>query len=417
MADHPSTHWALRITATAGSDLDLAKKIALKTYQGANLFKVGAVARASHLEILNRETGQSGTYMFVGVGAGLGAGIVSADITGKWHPFDTKDPITLEEFGKHAAFLYNMSAGLGFNWAPISGIRFANIEIKHSSVWESLWHGNGISVGGATTLNAGTSLDVSEVVGKIFTISQEEGNPAVINHLDEINKLCIANGLGSYPHSMPNAPSFVLETRCFAPFEEFGGGFAGDNRGFSLAPDASARIHSKVTLQPDSASYPDPDVWSDKTKASGVPLLKGREAYSPSQMDPPKVVPIPNGAEYQLHTSGANPLAPGAPDIDLHTKISVTHPLPRVVNIEVELQGDQFPAFEAVLRDRSGKGIFLGGFMPTSSGGVWTKLFGDTQRPMGKVTLQVTLDANNNFDRTLSIKFSGPYTAIRNTVS
>jgi hypothetical protein len=196
MADHPSSHWALKITATAGSDLNVAEKLTLAAYERTNLLHPGLVARVSHVEILNRETGQSGAYAFVGIGVGFGAGIISADLGNKWHPFDTKEPIALEEFGTHAATLYNMSAGLGFNWAPVSGIRFDGIDIHHDSKWESFWHGNGISVGGATTVNAGTSLDMSEVGGRLFTIHQEEGNRSVIEHLDEINQICAAYGLG-----------------------------------------------------------------------------------------------------------------------------------------------------------------------------------------------------------------------------
>ena len=198
MGDQPSSsHWALKIAATAGSDLNVAEKLALETYEKANLLHPGLVARVSHVEILNRETGQSGTYAFVGVGVGFGAGIISADLGDKWHPFDTKEPIALEEFGRHPASLYNMSAGLGFNWAPISGIRFEGIDINRDSKWETFWHGNGISVGGPTTVNAGTSLDVSEVVGRLFTIHQEEGNLAVIEHLDELNQICVAHDLGA----------------------------------------------------------------------------------------------------------------------------------------------------------------------------------------------------------------------------
>jgi hypothetical protein len=217
MADHPSSHWALKIAATAGSDLDVAGKLALETYEKTNLLHPGLVARVSHVEILNRETGQSGTYAFVGVGVGFGAGILSADLADKWHPFDTTAPITLSEFGSHSATLYNMSAGLGFNWAPISGIRFEGIDIHHDSKWDALWHGNGISIGGPSTLNAGTSLDVSEVGGRLFTIHHDEGNQSVIEHLDEINQICVVHGLGETPMSITPADVTTLHVVDIAP--------------------------------------------------------------------------------------------------------------------------------------------------------------------------------------------------------
>jgi hypothetical protein len=193
MADHYSKRWALKLTATAGSDLNLVEKVKLETYtKRANLLKPGPVARLQHLEIMDRETGESGHYVFLGGGVGFGAGIISADVSDEWHPFNTEKAINLSEFSKHAVMVYNVSAGLGFNYAPISGIRFVGIDIHRDSNWEQFWHGNGIDVHG---INAGTTADVSYVGGKVFMIDHHEGDPAVVSHLDEINQVCIAHGL------------------------------------------------------------------------------------------------------------------------------------------------------------------------------------------------------------------------------
>jgi hypothetical protein len=187
------------MVATAGSDLNLAEKAALKTYTATHLLEVGAVARVSRIEILDRVTGATSSFTFVGAGAGAGAGIVSADITDKWHPFDTKNPITLDYFANHAATLYNVSAGIGFNWAPISGIHFLGLDLVYSSAWQSFWNGNSISLGGLTTVNAGTSLDISEVGGVLIPGKREDGDPDTVKNLDEINQMCIENGLPAVP--------------------------------------------------------------------------------------------------------------------------------------------------------------------------------------------------------------------------
>ena len=136
-----------------------------------------------------------------------------------------------------------------------------------------------------------------------------------------------------------------------------------------------------------------------------------------SSMEPVQVEPISNGAKYQINSSSSDPWFLGvAPDIDVHTTISITHPLPRIINIEVTMIGDLFPAHEAVLRDRTGNGLFLGGFMPTTKReGV--ALIGDTKHAISKLNLQMTVDAQYNFDRILSAKFSGPYSAIGKTLT
>lgn len=41
-----------------------------------------------------------------------------------------------------------------------------------------------------------------------------------------------------------------IRVRSFAPFESFGGGFAGDNRGFSTDLNVTSRIAGLVTINP-----------------------------------------------------------------------------------------------------------------------------------------------------------------------
>jgi hypothetical protein len=122
---------------------------------------------------------------------------------------------------------------------------------------------------------------------------------------------------------------------------------------------------------------------------------------------------VDHGANYKIHVSGSDPLIIGAPDADVHADVTITRHLSGLVKIEVSVRGDQFPAYEMVIRDRKNNSIFLSGFMPVS-GGDATKLIGDSQELLGKLTITATLDKNGNFDRILSANFKGPYAEIGN---
>jgi len=55
---------------------------------------------------------------------------------------------------------------------------------------------------------------------------------------------------------------YPITIRSFAPFEYFGGGFHGDNRGYSLNEKASARVHQKIYFDTDKSMLPI-DCFSD----------------------------------------------------------------------------------------------------------------------------------------------------------
>jgi hypothetical protein len=178
-------------------------------------------------------------------------------------------------------------------------------------------------------------------------------------------------------------PPLSLEIRSFGPQAE------SDNRGFSLVPEASARIREKIVLYPAAAAFSDHELWTDRTRGDAATI----------KPDAPGVSRVDYGVAYQL---------PSGPGIDNRTTITVTNAIPGQLKITVDLQGDKSLGSEAILRDRAGNALFLGGFMPQT---------GATQNPKGHVTLRVALDANRNFGSVLSAALSGSFAAPGNTLN
>ncbi len=62
---------------------------------------------------------------------------------------------------------------------------------------------------------------------------------------------------------------------------------------------------------------------------------------------------IPSGFVISIDIAGANPLVPGAPDIDLHAMLKFTHGQGGL-HVEGSLRGDAFPNAEIFLSDDVG---------------------------------------------------------------
>jgi hypothetical protein len=206
--------------------------------------------------------------------------------------------------------------------------------------------------------------------------------------------------------------SFRLEMRIFAPFDSFGGGFKGDNRGFSVS-DSSSRLRGSVSVNLRDATI------SKLEKSSGLSVgpvdLTGpvKTAHSKPQLTVSSQK-LEHGAAIDMHLSGSNPLIFGSPDIDNRAQVSLEQLLPGVVRVTAVLSGDKFPANELVLRDSAGKGVFLGGFMPNDKGEVWTKLWGNADRPESKLQITCTVDGQGHLGRVLSAELTTPVGVISN---
>ena len=201
-------------------------------------------------------------------------------------------------------------------------------------------------------------------------------------------------------------PIFTLESRCFVPVAKFGGGFAGDRRGFSTTADASSRIHATAIIAPSTGLASDIRKYSDTTY--GPPLLVMPTAAANGQ--PAATISAEKRSDgtslFQMHVSGDNPMMMGvAPDIDNHAAVTTTYQSNGILRVTANFTGDKFPASEWTLRDASGQAVFLGGHMPTHMMEVFTKLWGDAQRPTGTVELAIQLNDKGNFEKVVGAEF------------
>ena len=100
-----------------------------------------------------------------------------------------------------------------------------------------------------------------------------------------------------------------------------------------------------------------------------------------------------------------------SPDADNRAQVTISDMVPgsrTTLTIDAKLSGDRFPAQEAVIRDSSGSAIFLGGHMPTNKNEVYTKLFGNSDRPITTLHMTVQVDNAGNFVRINSAELKDP---------
>ncbi|MEM9681323.1 MAG: RHS repeat-associated core domain-containing protein, partial [Bacteroidota bacterium] len=215
---------------------------------------------------------------------------------------------------------------------------------------------------------------------------------------------------------------YTFHIRSFHPDATFGGGFMGDNRGFSNDPSSSARIAQRFTFDPSTGQssnrgfdsnfsmHPAGFTASTTGQAPLPPsMFIGHENPNETHFD----VTGKNGS-YNISTGyeGANPLTPGllTPDIDVHSNFSITEDLDNgVLSIGANITGDNFPNAEAFLVDQSGKNsVFIG--VSSLSGSVLTSLWGDNYREMINAYFNINIDNNGNFtgvsmgDQTFSLE-------------
>ena len=104
-----------------------------------------------------------------------------------------------------------------------------------------------------------------------------------------------------------------------------------------------------------------------------------------------------NAVYFQLHSSGSNPLFPGAPPIDMHVAMTASVTSNRL-DIGAQLIGDGFPNAELILQDAVGNRQMLFTFETTG----WAdtgpmRLMGDAKHPMNAISKTFALDADGHF--------------------
>jgi hypothetical protein len=188
---------------------------------------------------------------------------------------------------------------------------------------------------------------------------------------------------------------FGLILRAYAPFRRFGGVYKGDGRGATTSSSVTSRVKTWVTFDPVTGGVGKPSEKSDTSHfavgpswtAVGIPI--GRVS----------AVKVGRNAVYfQLHSSGSNPLFPGAPPIDMHVAITASLDANRL-NVAATLTGDAFPNAEVILMDEVGNRQML--FTFETTGGADTgplRLMGDSKKPMNAISKAFSLDAEGHFE-------------------
>lgn len=199
---------------------------------------------------------------------------------------------------------------------------------------------------------------------------------------------------------------YYLVFRRYAPFSQFGFGFEGDHRsGPSISLVDSARTIGMVPFSSDSVS--DMDAFSSGTELTGAGIdvqeFLGKH-FSEVEAKVINQEISPGSISFSATTSGANPLAPGAPAIDTAIDFSAQWSGDHV-SFEGTLRGDNFPNAEVFVLDRAGYGGLLFDGLTTGgrNTGPMTRLWGKhAQQVLGSFSAIVSTQSGEEFMNSFS---------------
>jgi RHS repeat-associated protein len=165
--------------------------------------------------------------------------------------------------------------------------------------------------------------------------------------------IAVLPGVTVHTGTAANSGTVDLYIRSFAPWASFGGGFRGDNRGFTTDLRATSRMWGRVTVNLQTGVVSAPAAGSSGTTCAGPPCswFRNQEKVADVTIS---VVSTTEGAS-TITLAGANPLVAGAPDIDL----SLTLQLRPGGFISGTLRGDAFPNPEVFAVGASGPKMLL----------------------------------------------------------
>jgi len=191
---------------------------------------------------------------------------------------------------------------------------------------------------------------------------------------------------------------YPITVRSFAPFKTFGGGFHGDNRGYSASDFASARVSQLIYFDTDKTEVTT-SAWSSPTwhklnsdfTRTATPSSKVTKDLTVNNNGDSKTF------NFETHYAGSNPLTPGAPNIDVFSDFSITeNKKSGALDISGKLTGDNFPSTEAFISDPLGNNVFIG--IGLYEGSPFTSLWGENKD--NKITdfkFSITTDDDGNF--------------------
>lgn len=189
--------------------------------------------------------------------------------------------------------------------------------------------------------------------------------------------------------------------RRYAPFEQFGGGFEGDNRsGPSTDLSATARTTGKVPFDKQGVGMitgiSSGTQFVGAGSTVGKILGKHTSAVSASLASSSK---IKNGVSLVAYTAGANPMVPGAPEIDTFVDFTAEW-IGSSLRLSGAVRGDNFPNCEVFVVDDAGTSclLFDGRTNGGQTTGPMTRLVGKNEsQSLGGFNLVTGLSKSGNF--------------------
>ncbi|MDP2174461.1 MAG: RHS repeat-associated core domain-containing protein [Bacteroidota bacterium] len=204
------------------------------------------------------------------------------------------------------------------------------------------------------------------------------------------NPLTLFDPNGEFP--------YPIHIRSFAPFSTFGGGFSGDgvDRGYSTSLSVTSRVAQRFIIDPTKGTQTDLETWSDPTHHPWLGTAKAKPVGKISNFSKSFDEQGNSTVSFTSTMAGANPLVPGAPDIDVETSFKITENLKKgTLEIDVNQVGDRFPAAETFITDTEGNSLFIG--VSPFDGNPYTSLPGNNKRPMMNSQFTVTIDNKGVF--------------------
>jgi RHS repeat-associated protein len=207
--------------------------------------------------------------------------------------------------------------------------------------------------------------------------------------------------------------------RSYAPWKTFGGGYEGNDRGPSTAMQGpTSKLIQRTFVDVDTATFvQDMTTRCDKTIADTVyPWVMrvitfkgwpGFQLHQEATADASGYAMLsgdPGRVTLQQHIQGAMPLARGAPDIDVFSRVEMEH-VGNKLYISGSLEGDGFPPAEMFVRDAAGTAVFLHSYTAPESQtlpslrfwGPYLLLPGENHRNMGSFGASINLNEDGNF--------------------
>jgi hypothetical protein len=239
------------------------------------------------------------------------------------------------------------------------------------------------------------------------TIVPGAGNPQAWNRYTFVfnNPLGYVDASGHIP--------YPITIGSFAPFKDFGGGYHGDERGYSTKPDLSSKVTQSIafdtdkgTIRTSAYSHPSWRVANPEDKRTRTPRVQITSQVSI------KASSDSESFSFSTWYGGSNPFVWYAPavatEIDVFASFNIVeNKKAGTLDITANLTGDNFPSTEAYITDPSGQSVFIGiGFYQGNNKETApvNYLPFQNQRSISSLSLRILIDGRGNFSY---VKYQG----------